>query len=217
MKRVLNISIIPVIVILFLSCSKPAIQRTDNEIKVTIGGKDTCEGPDADINCYFAGMPADLTNIMKIADDGEPGERMIITGQVLRSDRVTPYPGVIMYAYHTDNKGYYSKKGTETGIRKWHGHLYGWCVTDENGRYEIHSIRPSRYPGNIAPAHIHSALKFTNDSQPVHINDFVFKDDSLVDENYISSQRYEGGSGVVELIKSSDGILRGERKIVLEK
>lgn len=217
MTSAANITTFILTFILIISCGKSPSQRSDNEVKVSSGAKDTCEGPDTDINCFFINMPSELTSIVKIADANEPGDRMIITGQVLKSDGVTPYPGLIMYAYHTDNKGYYSKKGNETGIQKWHGHLYGWCKTDEMGRYEIHSIRPARYPQNLFPAHIHAVLKKSESSQPVYINDFVFKDDSLVDEKYISSLNNDGGPGVVDLVKSSDGILRGERKIVLEK
>ena len=216
MSAATNISAFLLTFVLLISCGKSAIDRTDTGSKISASEKDTCEGPDTDINCCFVGMPSELSNIMKIAGENEEGNRMIITGKVLKKDGVTPLAGVLMYAYHTDNKGYYSKKGNETGVQKWHGHLYGWCKTDENGRYEIHSIRPARYPQNLFPAHIHSALKVEKDSQPFFINDFVFKDDSLVDEKYISSQNEEGGSGVVDLVKSADGILRGERNIVVD-
>ncbi len=217
MSTAANVSALILTLVLVISCGKSPSQRYDTDDKVSTSEKDTCDGPDADINCCFQNMPLQITNIMNIADANEPGERMVISGQVVKSDGVTPYPGLLIYAYHTDDKGYYSKKGNETGFQKWHGHLHGWCRTDGNGRYEIHSVKPVKYPSNNAPAHIHAAMKKTENSPSFYINDFVFKDDPLVNESYTSSLNLDGGLGVVELVKSADGILRGERKIVLEK
>ena len=179
--------------------------------------KDSCDGPDAHINCCFVGMSETFTNILNIADKNEPGERMIIKGKVFKEDGASPYQDIIIYAYHTDNSGHYSKKGNEKGIRRWHGHLYGWAKTDNEGRYEIHSIRPGRYPAGGAPAHIHSAIKEPDvEKDPYYINDFVFKDDSLVDDSYVSSLRLKGGHGIVDLKKNEYDVWIGERDIVLK-
>ncbi|HKR07012.1 MAG TPA: intradiol ring-cleavage dioxygenase [Bacteroidia bacterium] len=177
---------------------------------------DTCDNPDADINCCFVNMPATLTSIMTIAKQNEPGDKLIITGTVFKPDGMTPYPDVILYAYHTDHAGHYSKKGNETGFQKWHGHLHGWCKTDSNGHYEIHSIRPARYPGNSIPAHIHAAIK-TDNRQMFYITDYVFKDDSLVNEKYLLSPANIGGTGVVDIKKISGNIWTGKRDIILRK
>src|SRR5688572_16842335 len=74
---------------------------------------DDCDNPDADIACCFVNMPETLTNVMRIASPDEPGERLIISGKIFKSDGVTPYQDVILYAYHTDNTGHYTKKGNE--------------------------------------------------------------------------------------------------------
>jgi protocatechuate 3,4-dioxygenase beta subunit len=160
-------------------------------------------------------MPVTLTNIMTIAQKNEPGDKLVITGKIFKSDKITPYPNLILYAYHTDSKGYYSKNGSETGVQKWHGHLYGWCKTDRNGYYEIHSVRPARYPNNLIPAHIHAAIKKDN-GQMLWITDFVFKDDDLVNEKYLSSLTNEGGTGIVELNKGDGNSWIGKRDIVLK-
>lgn len=206
-----------VIVMFLSSCGKSEQKQIQNSSDKTISNnaKDTCDSPDADIDCSFRDMPSDLTNIMTISGPGEPGEKLIITGNIFHSDSITPYKDVIIYAYHTDSTGHYSKKGDETGVRKWQGLLYGWCVTDSNGYYEIHTIKPGRYPSNDFPAHIHPVIKIPGEAKPFYINDFVFKDDSLVNEKYISSLQYPGGTGVVELKRSADGILLGQRNIIL--
>jgi len=108
--------------------------------------QDDCDGPDADVTCCFVNVPSGLNHIMNIAGPAEKGERLVISGTVFKADGKTPAPGVLMYAYQTDNTGHYSKKGNEKGIQKWHGHLHGWCKTNSRGYYEIRSIRTARYP-----------------------------------------------------------------------
>ena len=154
---------------------------------------------------------------MNIASDKEPGNRMIINGTIFKQDGRTPYQGVIIYAYQTDNNGYYSKNGKEKGAQKWHGRLHGWCKTDQNGRYEICSIRPAPYPNNMIPAHIHMVIKEPANNKTYYISDIVFKDDKMVNDHYLRSiSSMQGGTGVVDLKKSSQGIWKGERIIVLK-
>lgn len=171
-----------------------------------------CEDPDANIHCCFLDMPSSLSHVMTIADSAEAGKRMVISGVVYKSDGKTPYPNVIIYAYHTDNTGHYSKRGDETGVQKWHGRLHGWCKTNDKGEYEIHSIRPAAYPSGGIPAHIHSAIREPNEKEPYYINDFVFSDDKFVTEKYIASQSEAGGSGVVTLAEK-EGVLIGVRNL----
>jgi len=154
--------------------------------------------------------------MMTIAEKNEPGDKLIITGTLFHSDGVTPYPDVILYAYHTDNTGHYTKKGNEKGFQKWHGHLHGWCKSDSKGRYEIHTIRPARYPDNSMPAHIHVAFK-TPDGDMNYINDYVFKDDSLVNEKYLSSLSNIGGTGIVDVKRTAVHIWAGTRDLILKK
>lgn len=212
MSRSLAISV-GLITISLASCVQPSTEQT--RPPVLYMARDTCDDPDAHVNCCFVGMPADLSSIMTIARQDEPGDRVVITGTVFRSDS-TPYAGVLLYAYHTDNNGYYKQAGGESGFQRWHGRLHGWCETDVNGRYEIRTIRPGRYPVNLFPAHIHAAMKKPDGSASFYISDFVFSDDSLVNEEYLSGlKNMVGGSGVVELQRLDTGWM-GNRDIVLE-
>jgi protocatechuate 3,4-dioxygenase beta subunit len=202
---------------LLVSCNEPSSSQKPPKTAITKHiHPDSCDNPDADINCNFLNMPGNLTSVMQIAGKEEPGERLVISGTLFKADSETPYPDVILYAYHTDQAGYYSKTGKETGVQKWHGHLHGWAKTDRNGRYEIRSIRPARYPGNTIPAHIHVAVK-TGNKQPYYVSDFVFKDDSLVNSPYISSVRdLPGGTGVVDLKNTGKDSWAGKRDIFLK-
>ena len=197
------------------NCVRPTT-KLNADIKIASSQTDTCDNPDANINCCFTNMPQSLTSTMIIAQKDEPGDRLIITGTFFHADGVTPYPNVIFYAYHTDNTGHYSKKGKETGFQKWHGHLHGWCKSDSNGHYQIQTIRPARYPDNSMPAHIHAAFK-TPKGQVEYITDYVFKDDSLVTKKYLSSLFSNiGGTGIVEVEKTSPNIWTGKRDLILK-
>ena len=187
--------------------NKPGVKTLTND--------DCDDSPDVNIECYFINMPEALESTLIIPTAGETAEELIITGTIFMADGKTPYKNVILYAYHTDSKGYYSKSGNETGIQKWHGKLHGWCKTDSAGRYTIKTIRPAPYPNNSIPAHIHSALKMPDDTM-LHINDFVFTDDPFVDEKYKTSfEREVGGTGIIEL-KKVDNTWIGQRDIVLK-
>jgi len=199
---------------ILFACGQIATQRQVSQHNAHLV-KDTCDNPDAPVSCSFLNMPLSLSNTLTIASSDEPGEVLIISGTVYKEDGSSAYPNIIIYAYQTDAKGYYSKTGTETGVQKWHGHLHGWCKTDSNGYYKIQTIRPARYPDNSMPAHIHAAIK-KEDGQTYWISDFVFKDDDLVNGKYLSTiTNMVGGTGVVDIQKKAGNIWAGKRDIVL--
>lgn len=210
----MNVSIFGLLALTFFSCGQTPSTRHNNQ-QITTEQKDTCDDPDANISCCFINIPTTITSRMTIANQKEAGEKLIISGTTFKADGKTPYPNVIIYAYHTDSKGYYSKNGTETGVQKWHGRLHGWCKTDKNGHYEIHTIRPALYPDNSMPAHIHTAIK-TDSGLMYWITDYVFNDDYLVSEEYLSSLVNLGGTGVVDVSKNTENIWTGKRDIILK-
>lgn len=171
-------------------------------------------GADAQVECSFLNMPASVGSVMNISVDAGLAT-MSITGKVLKADGKTPYADVLLYAYHTDAEGKYSKSGKEQGVQKWHGRHHGWVKTDKDGNYTINSIRPAQYPGNTIAAHVHATLREPG-KKPYWINDFVFKDDPLVNEAYKASQRNAGGDGVVDL-KLVNGRWEGVRNIIVPK
>jgi protocatechuate 3,4-dioxygenase beta subunit len=186
-------------------------------VKTTLAvSPDTCDDNE-NVRCCFVGMPDNLTSELKIAGEDELGERLFIRGRLFKADGKTPYPNVIVYSYHTNSKGIYPKKGDETGIRRWHGQLHGWCRTDSAGWFSIHTIRPASYPNSRAAAHIHHVVQEPNGSEPYYINDTVFEDDKFVDEKYRANEkRWGGSSGITKVQKQSDGTWEGKRFITLK-
>ena len=210
----MKITLPGILVVAFFSCAPSNSDNTTSNAVAELTQKQ-CDSPDADISCSFDNMPSALTPVMQIAGSGEPGEKITITGTIFKTDGISPSPGVILYAYHTDNQGYYSKNGTEKGVLKWHGRLHGWCRTDKNGNYTIKTIRPAPYPNGKIPAHIHAAVR-TDSGATDWINDFVFQDDPLVDQDYLSRLSPGTGTGVVALSKAGDHDWVGKRDIILD-
>ncbi|HET7712608.1 MAG TPA: hypothetical protein VFL80_11815 [Thermoanaerobaculia bacterium] len=97
--------------------------------------------------------PAALGSVARIAPASEPGLPLVIHGRVLKADGRTPAPGVIVFAYHTDQNGVYDKPGS----RSWS--LRGWAKSDAQGRFEFRTIRPGSYPGRRIAAHVHFTME----------------------------------------------------------
>lgn len=201
---------------LIFSCQRKEATKeiTQNAVKTTSSHNDDCDNPDADISCCFANMPNQLTSVMKIPNNDTGAEKMIISGRIYKKDGKTPIPDAILYAYHTDAKGEYSKRGSEKGVQKWHGSHHGWCKTDKNGNYRIETIRPASYPNSTAPAHIHAALQLPDNSKPFYITDFLFKDDPNLPKKEQNQFSYQGGSGIVD-VKKINNVWIGKRDLVL--
>ncbi len=86
-----------------------------------------------------------------IAEPDEPGERMVVSGQVLATDGETPVAGATVFVFHTDAAGYYSPGGMDESNAR----LCGLMLTDAAGRYRFESIRPAHYATGGPPAHVH--------------------------------------------------------------
>ena len=199
------------IILAALFASLSSCGQSSSNPKVSTAEMDC--GPDATLECSFLNIPENVSDVLNIPIEGG-NAKMKISGRVYKADGVTPYPNVLIYVYHTDAAGKYSKDGKERGVQKWHGRHHGWMKTDKDGNYTINSIRPAQYPSNEFAAHIHSTIKEPG-KKPYWINDFVFKDDPLVNDAYRASQKSAGGDGVVDL-KLVEGRWEGKRNITLK-
>jgi protocatechuate 3,4-dioxygenase beta subunit len=58
--------------------------------------------------------------------------------------------------HHTDASGQYGVHATRRSYPpNRDARLSRWLVTDDQGRFEIRTIRPGAYPGGSVPQHIH--------------------------------------------------------------
>jgi protocatechuate 3,4-dioxygenase beta subunit len=194
------------------SCNQqPAQQSTQSSAqnqgnKSVGGGCDGCE-------LIYEGMPDTLGWIDTLPDWHETGQRMEVSGTVYRGNGKTPAPGVTLYFYHTDSKGYYSVDSNQAvGIR--HGHIRGWVKTNAFGQYKIYTTMPASYPGATIPAHIHAILKEPKVNE-YYIDEIEFTGDPLLTESMELKREKRGGSGIVKVDRDEKGLLLCHRDIIL--
>lgn len=189
-----------------LLVAQACAQNKDGKIRKVGGGCDGCEA-------MFEGMPASVSWETTLAPINEPGEPLIISGTIYQRDGKTLAPDILLYVYHTDNKGLYSPASNQTtGTR--HGHLRGWIKTDSQGRYQFSSIRPASYPNGKAPQHIHPLIKEPTTSL-YWIDEYLFDDDPFLTHEERLKQQKRGGSGIIQLTKNEKGVWIGRRDIIL--
>ena len=160
-----------------------------------------CEGCEA----VFEGLSARLTSSARIAPEGEPGQALRIEGTVRDGDG-RPAAGVIVYAYHTDDRGIYPADERMSGrAAHRHGRLRAWVKTDEEGRYHFETIRPAGYPDTDIPQHVHMHVIEVGRCT-YYIDDILFEDDPRL----TPAQRRQltpgrGGPGVAMPRREGDG------------
>ncbi|HRI20468.1 MAG TPA: hypothetical protein PLA68_05920 [Panacibacter sp.] len=115
---------------------------------------------------------------------GEPGTKIMIKGRIINK-KGTPVANAALHIFQTDSHGYYTpldsieKKMGEPDAR-----LFCFLKTDNNGFFEINTIRPASYPiqykGKIIPQHIH--LNITAGGYANRNLQMVFDDDPVMDD-----------------------------------
>jgi protocatechuate 3,4-dioxygenase beta subunit len=125
-------------------------------------------GPDADPACQATQAdavgpffePGAPMRVM-IADANEPGERLLIMGQVLGADCVTPVAGVHIEVWQADRDGAYHTAAEQYRLR-------GWVTTDPTGAFMVDTIMPGSYVQGTGPRPAHLHFTFTHpDHRPV--------------------------------------------------
>lgn len=177
-----------------------------------VGGP--CEGCEA---VHESPVPFDkLDSFLKMPDANWAGKKPLgINGIVYKADGKTPAPGVILYIYHTDETGHYTKKGNETGWGKRHGYIRGWMRTNEKGEYKFVTLRPAPYPDRSEPAHIHITVKEPGLNE-YYIDEYLFDDDPLLTSDKRQKLDNRGGSGILKL-RDVGNMFKAERPIYLGK
>lgn len=114
---------------------------------------------------------------ISIITDTIPGRKIKVMGTIKNSDGI-PVPGALVYLYQTDSRGWYAADAPhvlmDEGDRG-HARLFGYVKTDKNGKFELHTIKPSGYPQSELPAHIH--VHVWADGYRPFVNEFLFDDD----------------------------------------
>lgn len=184
-------------------------KHNNSEASHLVGG--SCEGCEA----VFEYGNKTLTSVDTLPDFHDKGSKLKLTGVIYQPDGKTPAKDVILYIYHTNQKGIYPAKGGESGWARRHGYIRGWIKTDNDGNYEFYTLKPGAYPGGGNPAHIHTTI-LEPDGKYYWIDEYHFAGDPYLTEQMKPKSPRGGTSGVLEL-KREGNLLVGKRDLILGK
>jgi protocatechuate 3,4-dioxygenase beta subunit len=143
---------------------------------------------------------APLTMVAK----SEPGERAILKLALVTKDR-TPLRDVLIYLYHTSAKGWYSDSAAHvrasSGDQR-HARLFGYVRTNQQGRADIHTIRPGGYPDGDLPSHVHIEVA---EPGTALVSEVVFSDDPRLTPE-AKARSLQHGFVVSNPSKGADGV-----------
>ena len=117
------------------------------------------------------------SEIISIATDTIPGKKIKVTGTVKNAEG-KPIADALVYLYHTDARGWYAADAPHVSMNEGdmrHARLFGYVKTGKDGKFELHTIKPSGYPQSDLPAHIHVHID-VNGYQSF-VTEFLFDDD----------------------------------------
>lgn len=153
-----------------------------------------------------------------IATDTIPGKKIKVIGTVKDTDR-KPVAGALVYLYHTDSRGWYAANSPHVNMNEGdmrHARLFGYVRTDKEGKFEMHTIKPSGYPQSDLPAHIH--VHVSAEGYRSYVNEFLFDDDErLVGKIRENSIRNDFIISKPEKASSSSFVQHFSYSIVLHK
>ncbi len=177
------ISLLMVCLLSFVVCAQaPQIAEKDAPSKITIAAKD------------------------------EPGERLIVTGQLFGPDGKTSLAGSSVYVYHTDAKGLYTPETNDNRNPR----LRGYMRTDAQGRYEYSTIKPAPYPNNRTPAHIHYVVNAPGYME--RIFEIVFEGDPNINERMRDDATREGSAfSIRKLTRDQQGVWHCTQDVKMRK
>ena len=197
-----------ILIILLSSCINPQRQK-EPEYKL-VGGP--CEGCEA----VFEYGDRVLSAIDTLPDFNSKGTKLKITGTIYQSDEKTPAKDVILYIYHTNQKGIYPTKGDEKEWARRHGYLRGWIKTNEDGKYTFYTLKPGIYPSRNVPSHVHATI-LEPDGKYYWLEEYLFDEDLLISEDDKNKKSPRGGSSGILTLTYEKNLLVGKRDIILGK
>ncbi len=89
--------------------------------------------------------------------DDEPGKKITVRA-VVKTTAGVLLKNVLVYLYHTCNKGWYAADRPHVGGNEGdygHARLFAYLKTNDQGEFEVSTILPKGYPDSDLPAHIH--------------------------------------------------------------
>ena len=172
---------------------------------------------------YAAGSP-DRANGESMLDDEDRGDKVVVRGTITNAEG-QPLAGVVLDCWQSNTDGWYTVQKAD-GQSEFN--LRGIYHTDADGRYEIRTVRPGKYPiphdgpvgqllkannrGWMRPGHLHTWVKHPGYKELItHIFDRT--SDHLYDDAVFGVRE----SLIVDFEPDETGELAAEFNFVLDK
>lgn len=126
---------------------------------------DACRVSDGDILGPF--YRAGARTMVKMVDASAQGERLTLTGTVLRPDCKTPVVGATIDFWHCDHAGAYDIKTPDEKIAPESFRFRAMAATDKDGRFVFETIVPGRY---AIPPGLEGFEPFAGQTRPAHFH-----------------------------------------------
>ena len=171
---------------------------------------------------YAPGSP-DRAFGESMLDDDDAGDRVVVRGTITSPDG-TPLSGVVLDCWQSNTDGFYQVQGLDGQSAH---NLRGIYRTDADGRYEIRTVRPGKYPiphdgpvgallkannrGWMRPGHLHTWVKHPGYKELItHV--FDRKSDHLYDDAVFGVRE----SLIVDFVADDQGELSAIFDFVLD-
>jgi protocatechuate 3,4-dioxygenase beta subunit len=131
--------------------------------------------------------------VVSITTDDEPGKKIKVIAAV-KNKEGQPVADALVYLYQTDSRGWYAANAPHVLMNEGdfrHARLFGYLKTDKNGRFELHTIKPSGYPQSDLPAHIH--VQVIAAGYQSYGTEFLFQDDERLKGEILNRAIIDGG------------------------
>lgn len=161
------------------------------------------EGP------FYTPNPPMMQNNM-LADPNEPGERLIVSGQVRNLDCSELIQNTVIDAWHANDAGAYDNSGYN---------LRGITHSNSQGFYIFETILPGHYPngGSFRPSHIH--IKITPPGFDTLTTQLYFEGDEYIPTDpaaSITSGQFDATHRIIPLTLNYEGKHEGIWDIVVD-
>jgi len=174
------------------------VGQTEQDATACLPTTRDAEGP------YFeAGSPK---RVLRIAELGEPGVRLLIEGRLRGPDCVTPLRGYSIDIWQADAAGNYYQ-GATSAYR-----LRGKVVSDSFGRYRIETVLPGRYgdAGGIRPAHLHAKILTPQGNTLLTTQLYFAGDPYLGQADYCTRSRYCNSADPKRALNLTSAVVSGK-------
>lgn len=146
----------------------------------------------------------------QLAAPGEPGERLILSGQVRTLDCAELIPNTAIDLWHANDAGQYDNQGYN---------LRGIAHSNAQGFYLVETILPGHYPngGSFRPSHIH--VKVTPPGFETLTTQLYFEGDEYIPGDAaasINSGPYDATHRIIPLTLNNQGKYEGTWDIVVD-